>query len=334
MELTDYIFEGILSLGVGLIGLIGNAALIVYFGRRKYQLRTFQRLLQWLSVFDSMFILSVIFVFAFPKFYNDYDYTRFPKGSMFCIQPYILPLAEIGLTGSIYFTIAISVERYLVICRPFLHLTHSVSSKAYIIPIVCFSIIFNIPHFFEWEIVQNYSESTKNIPQNSSFSNSSFTQFGQEKLFHTEPTNFRKNESYYQIYWVGLTICFRGIIPYFALIILNIMVAKALIRNRHDQMQQTKNSFMMRIKTKLSPTISDEGHAALTNVNSNGFDNDFRITQSAQESRRRKLQIDFAKVSLAIVGVFVLCHSVKWIPNIYELLVITRFEPYFLTLYC
>ena len=37
------------------------------------------------------------------------------------------------------------------------------------------------------------------------------------------------------------------------------------------------------------------------------------------DSNRRK-EIVLSKVSLAIVFVFIVCHSIKWIPNIYELL--------------
>ena len=34
----------------------------------------------------------------------------------------------------------------------------------------------------------------------------------------------------------------------------------------------------------------------------------------------KKNEVALAKVSLTIVLIFILCHSVKWIPNIYELL--------------
>ena len=38
--------------------------------------------------------------------------------------PHLLPLAHISLTGSIYFTLSISLERYNTVCRPF----HTVST--------------------------------------------------------------------------------------------------------------------------------------------------------------------------------------------------------------
>ena len=142
LDITGFIFEGILCLVVGMFGFIGNVTAIIYFGKQRSRLRTFQKLLQVLAVFDLTFIICTIIVLTIPKFYEDYDYMEFPMGSVFCLQPYILPLAEIGLTGSIYFTIAISIERYLVICKPFLHLSRSISSRFYIITSVSFSMTF------------------------------------------------------------------------------------------------------------------------------------------------------------------------------------------------
>ena len=41
-------------------------------------------------------------------------------------------------------------------------------------------------------------------------------------------------------------------------------------------------------------------------------------------SSSKKNEIALAKVSLAIVLIFILCHSVRWIPNVYELVRIVR----------
>jgi hypothetical protein len=36
-------------------------------------------------------------------------------------------------------------------------------------------------------------------------------------------------------------------------------------------------------------------------------------------SELRKKDVGMAKVSLVIAFIFILCHSIKWVPNIYEL---------------
>ena len=327
MDLGGFIIEGILSLFVGIFGLIGNLMAIIYFGTQKSRLRTFQKLLQMLAIFDLIFIVSIVIVFVIPKFYKDYDYTRFPLGSIFCAQPFMLPLAEVGLTGSIYFTVAISIERYLVICKPFLHLSRSVSSKYYIIPIVCFSIIFNVPHFFEWKMEKTSLTDTFGNTENVVISNNSSplnNTHESPSLYHIKITKFRKNEDYYQIYWVGLTICFGGILPCMAIITLTSLVVRALVRNQYGRY---KNSMSMSAKSDRLNRVKDENSFMVDrDIELSQDDNTFRIIHGVKESRRRKMQIDLAKVTITIVLIFTICHSVKWIPSIYELMVLLKFS--------
>ena len=322
-DLTGFIFEGILSVVVSVFGIIGNVTAIIYFRLQRSRLQTFQSLLQMLSMFDLLFLICTLIVFSIPKFYQDYDYMNFPRGSVFFVQPYLLPLAEIGLTGSIYFTIAISIERYLVICRPFLHLTRSIAPRFYIIPTVLFSIIFNIPHFFEWKIEKNDHE--MELGDNNTYHNYQPTEASSDEIsYFVNYTDFRRNETYYRIYWVGLTICFGGCIPYSTLIILNTLVVRALVRNRHTP---DNNSIEMSIKRRLSSVKSNNSNIEGTLIPKqfNQYENTFRIIHGIKESRRRKTQIDLAKITIVIVVIFIFCHSVKWIPNIYELMVIIVF---------
>ena len=320
IDLNGFIFEGILSTVVSVFGILGNITAIIYFRLQRSRLQTFQTLLQMLSIFDLVFLVCTFIVFTIPKFYKHYDYTSFPKGTVFFVQPYLLPLAEIGLTGSIYFTIAISIERYLVICRPFLHLTRSVEPKFYIIPTLCFSIIFNIPHFFEWKVERIYLEMN---PEMDSMDNSTYPatyailEKDDEKLYFINITDFRSNERYYKIYWVGLTVCFAGVIPYAALIILNTLVVRALVRNRHTP---NTNAIEMSVKRRLS-AVRSTNSIIEGKLQFNPYENTFRIIHGVKESRRRKTQIDLAKITITIVAIFIFCHSVKWIPNIYELMV-------------
>ena len=53
----------------------------------------------------------------------------------------------------------------------------------------------------------------------------------------------------------------------------------------------------------------------------------------AFQSSSKKNEMLLAKVSLTIVFIFILCHSVKWIPNIFELLRFT-FLPNFKEYFC
>ena len=76
-----------------------------------------------------------------PQFTPEYK----SSGVYYHILPIFLPLAQIGLTGGVYFTVAITLERYFTVCHPFYHVAHSLSAKKYIIPIVLFSVVYNTP---------------------------------------------------------------------------------------------------------------------------------------------------------------------------------------------
>jgi len=144
-----------------------------------------------------------------------------------------------------------------------------------------------------------------------------------QSLYHIKITKFRKNEDYYQIYWVGLTICFGGILPCMAIITLTSLVVRALVRNQYGKY---KNSMSMSAKRDRLNRVKDENSFMVDrDIELSQDDNTFRIIHGVKESRRRKMQIDLAKVTITIVLIFTICHSVKWIPSLYELMVLLKF---------
>ena len=68
-----------------------------------------------LSAFDLLYILGMILVFSIKELNNDY----IVSGVYYYLLPWVLPAIQIGMTGSIYFTMAITVERYVTVCHPF-----------------------------------------------------------------------------------------------------------------------------------------------------------------------------------------------------------------------
>ena len=142
-ENVQYVLEFISMLVIGSIGMIGNTVAIIIFSRMKQQLK-FHRLMITLFLFDNLFITLSFVILSFPHVSDGYKY-----GDIYCrMLPIITPLQHIALTGAIYCTIAISIERYLVVCHPFLTLSRRWSSKLYILPIIAFSFLYNFPRFF------------------------------------------------------------------------------------------------------------------------------------------------------------------------------------------
>lgn len=99
-------------------------------------------------------------------------------------------------------------------------------------------------------------------------------------------TDLRLNGYYYKIYLMWMNFLLMGLGPFVVLVVLNALSVRELI------------------------------------VLSGGNN----ITIGPDSATNRRKDIVLAKVSMAIVFVFIVCHSIKWIPNIYELLQVTIFR--------
>ena len=178
--------------------------------------------------------------------------------------------------GSCYFTIAISIERYLVICQPFYRNNCYYSSKSVIVLIIGFSVIYNIPKFFELEAVSTIPlafEDNENGFTNHEFSSTLEVEEDEEEEAHPQnlnitskklgyriaPTALMRNPYYYQIYTVGLNLVFNGLIPFVFLITLNILILKQVKKQNHLEEQSYHSSIATREGTIITSHSREQG---------------------------------------------------------------------------
>ena len=135
------------------VGLIGNTWGLAYFSiGRKYK-RAFELFMACLAVCDNTFIIIAILAYAVPE-YLDYVEIDSTEYSAYLI-PWLVPIAQVATSCNILFTIAISHERYKVICTPLKHRAAggAKSSWIYVLRIIAFSLIYNASKFFELKTV-------------------------------------------------------------------------------------------------------------------------------------------------------------------------------------
>ena len=250
------------------LGCVGNIAGIITFGRPRLLQKNFYDFMFYLSIFDLIYVIVSLFVFVFPHFSNYYR----DNGPLVYAIPWCIPIGQVSMTGSVYFTMAVTLERYFTVCQPFYMFSRNQHSKKIASMIILFSIIYNLPKFFEssaqFELCSYnqthagdlqtfvYSsnsceieirESSKNLQNVELDEHSSHNVTnGEEDLvdkhisfhrYYLHTSSMRLNSLYVQVYAVYMNFIFNGVGPFSLLIVLNILIVKDLQKS-----EQTRSS--------------------------------------------------------------------------------------------
>ena len=152
VDWTRIVLQGICLAIFGILGLIGNSSAVAYFSIGKKYKRAFESFMLWLAFFDNIFIIVCLLLYAIPEYlnYNEIDSTEYNA----YLIPWLVPIGQVATSCNILFTIAISHERYKVVCNPLQHRARSAQfSSTHILRIIAFSLIYNSSKFFEWKTV-------------------------------------------------------------------------------------------------------------------------------------------------------------------------------------
>ena len=308
-------------------GLIGNTVIIAKFFLMQENKLNFHRIMILLSLYDNALIVMYLILFVAPAFSDAYKFGVFNY-----IAPVALPVGEIAITGSIYSTIAITLDRFLVVCCPFYAISHRWSVKRYIIPIVMFSLLYNVPIFLEIKsttincakIYDNTSVSTITNQEGVEGMYENVTvsicnkEFSKRRMFKPDcglvedcifqklaPTTIRQNYIYFTIYHIIFDLFFKCIAPFVILIVLNTLMIKRFIHKKDINDKNLDNNTVMNNKMNMSLITrrSEDSHSF--------------VYKTDQTTSYRKIFL--AKVNLIIVFFCILCHSIRWIPQFYEI---------------
>jgi len=210
-----YICDGLLVSIIGCLGVLGNIISLRVLSKPKLK-DCFHQLLFALACFDTVYIVIGGINYTFKAFDAD-------SNAYTIAFPYIIyPITNIGLCGTIFMTMAISIERFLGICYP-LHLPpHNRKSWFYILPVLVLSIVVNVPKFLEAEIewLNDGKWNTTMI-----YSNISDDSYHPHQIDEWVPayraTELRKDSSYIKFYITYFRLFSTAIIPLIALVTIN-----------------------------------------------------------------------------------------------------------------
>jgi neuropeptide Y receptor type 1 len=129
---------------VGFLGLAGTLLTILVLCRSDLRKRLFYKLLLTLACFDLLFIVSYGICLGYRELACHQHYSLY-------VYYVTYPLLNLGYTGSICMTVAISAERYVGLCFP--HFATRKKARLYIAAAIVFTVSFNIPRFAEKSFV-------------------------------------------------------------------------------------------------------------------------------------------------------------------------------------
>ncbi|CAB4060996.1 unnamed protein product [Lepeophtheirus salmonis] len=193
VKIYGFWFDGVLLSVVGLIGLFGNIMSLIVLSRPKMR-DVFHRLLSALACFDTLYIICGGINYTFRAFDARSDIYTY-------LFPYFLhPFTQVAMCGTIFMTVAISIERYLGLCHPMLP-PSARKTWFYLVPVVTISLIISGPKFLEVELTTVKGD------------NGSSPAYG--------PSELRISEDYIRYYVMWTRLLCTAILPVILLLFLN-----------------------------------------------------------------------------------------------------------------
>ena len=144
-------FETYLQAIIGIGGIIANTIAIPILCSKEMS-SIFNRLLVLLAVYDNFYIICSLLDVMRRAEHNEFHEYAFAYG--------LYQLHSFVLCGSIFMTVALSLERYRAVWRPVEYHNQCIGVNpwkralvSYLLPVMLFSTLFNIPKFLEVEIL-------------------------------------------------------------------------------------------------------------------------------------------------------------------------------------
>ncbi|KAK6178911.1 hypothetical protein SNE40_011392 [Patella caerulea] len=210
---VEFYLNGIFTTIVITLGLIGNLLTVIVLTRRTMHTST-NFFLTALAIWDSIVLLSTFVLICLGTLSTYFKSAAFPY-----IVIIVYPIALAAQTSTIWLTVSFTVERYIAVCHPLKAASMCTIARArlVIIGISAISLIYNIPRWFDYQIIDY-----KYGPTN-------------ETCVIVDQTEFGKSPLYHKIYFGWLYFLVMCVIPLCSLAVLNTLL---IIAVKHSQQQR------------------------------------------------------------------------------------------------
>ena len=270
--------SGIGTLSIASLGIIFNSMVIYVLCDKRMISSFFNRLLVFLAIVDNLFLANSICVAVMEQLSG--------AGSAFANTIFVhllYPTRNMLMCASIYMTIGLACERFNSTSNPYLHRARQHMNacyrlSVYILPVISFSMVYNIPKFFDLKVISIDSDCTNTTV----IENGTFVSHCNSTEYHRVPTQMRKNDHYILWYINISNLVVTAIIPLLLLSYFNLNIYRSL------KERQVRKSVM--VSQQNSNVVKD----------------------------RNKKEVRQTFVLFAIVVLFLICHALRVILNVEE----------------
>lgn len=158
----DFIIEALFMGMLCVFGFAGNTVSTVVLSRDKSKTAT-PFLLVSLEVADTLFLMTVFALRVLTSIQTFGVHVPGLESAIPYLGKYIYPCALMTETGTIYLTILVTLNRYISVCHPYkaTNLCSVHFARRHVGLVCLFSVVFNLPRFFEYEITENPVETMR-----------------------------------------------------------------------------------------------------------------------------------------------------------------------------
>ena len=205
-EVEYFWVSGVTLVVVGVFGFVANIFNIIVLCRPRLRRRLFYNILAEMAIFDLLFIVTFCICAGVQSM-------ACTSQTFDSVRNMSYPLANVGLCGSIYATVAVSIERFLSISNANLASRRKV--WMYTIPVVMIALIYNGPRFFyyKYSVVNGTLTSTRN--------------------------EWADSSAYETIYTTWLQLLVESVIPILLLLIMNGLILRIIYFSPNEWSKST-----------------------------------------------------------------------------------------------
>uniref|UniRef100_A0A8R1DQI8 G_PROTEIN_RECEP_F1_2 domain-containing protein n=3 Tax=Caenorhabditis japonica TaxID=281687 RepID=A0A8R1DQI8_CAEJA len=163
-----------------------------------------------LAVFDSCLLVTAFFIYAM-EYIIEYTAAFDLYVAWLTYLRFAFALSHISQTGSVYITVAVTIERYLAVCHPkrSKRMCGPGGAAWTILGVTTFSVVFNCTKFFELQVTVN-----PNCPDGNNW-----------QSYILLPSALASNPLYQQVYSLWVTNFVMVFFPFLTLLLFNAIIA-------------------------------------------------------------------------------------------------------------